>query len=99
MFEDVLKYGREVIKDRCIDIPYNILSKFDDIRNQVLFKRELAEHGFRESLPVEEVSLDQAMELMKAAENDAIFVFYTLNYIAIRNPYIHDNMIDFLKGC
>lgn len=99
MFEDILNYGRKVLDNRYSDVPFEILSRLSNPINQVYLKRELAEKGFSIQLPIEYESLDQTVKLMETAINDTEFVFYTVNYLAIRNPLMSNELFDFLKGC
>lgn len=99
MYSDLLEYGRVILNSRYNSVPFELLDKLSDSMELYQLKLSLAENGFRPGFVIEENSLNQAYELMENATNDVDFVLHTINYIALRNPFIKNELLDFLKGC
>lgn len=99
MYEELLNYGKEILRNRYNDVPYNLLTELINPMRLLKLKMELAEHGFDSGIIIETKSLDHTVDLMRRAKSDVEFVLYTVNYIALRNPLLTDDLFEFLQGC
>lgn len=99
MYDEILDYGKGILINRYSDVPYNLLTKLINEMELLKLRKELACNGFKPGFIIETNSLDQTVELMRNAKTDVDFVLHTINYIALRNPLVTNDLIDFLQRC
>lgn len=96
LYDKILNYGKFIVKYGSVATPKEIIKGFLSPMDVLGLKRGLSSNNIQ-VLEVTE-NTKACISMIKDSQSEEELVYYTLSYIALRNPLVSETIKGILKG-